>query len=59
MRLLLVEDDRLLAEGLTSQLEKSGFSVDTTSSAKEAALLGKQEDYKACVLDLGLPDGNG
>lgn len=59
MRLLLVEDDRLLAEGLTSQLEKSGFSVDTTTSAKEAVLLGKQEDYKACVLDLGLPDGNG
>lgn len=59
MRLLLVEDDRLLAEGLTSQLEKSGFSVDTTSSAKEAVFLGEQEDYKACVLDLGLPDGNG
>lgn len=59
MRLLLVEDDRLLAEGLTSQLEKSGFSVDTTTSAKEAVLLGEQEDYKACVLDLGLPDGNG
>lgn len=59
MRLLLVEDDRLLAEGLASQLEKSGFSVDTSSSAKEAVLLGVQEDYKACVLDLGLPDGNG
>src|SRR5690554_761424 len=59
MRLLLVEDDQLLAEGLSRQLEKSGFSVDTTTSAKEAALLGEQEDYKACVLDLGLPDGNG
>ncbi|MFY9180398.1 MAG: hypothetical protein WAO12_11565 [Venatoribacter sp.] len=42
MRLLLVEDDWLLAEGLISQLEKSGFSVDTTSSAKEAVLLGEQ-----------------
>src|SRR5690554_2984731 len=59
MRLLLVEDDQLLAEGLSRQLEKSGFSVDTTSSAKEAVILGRQEDYKACVLDLGLPDGNG
>lgn len=59
MRLLLVEDDQLLAEGLSRQLEKSGFSVDTTSSAKEAVILGQQEDYKACVLDLGLPDGNG
>ena len=59
MRLLLVEDDRLLAEGLASQLEKAGFSVDVTGSAKEAMLLGVQENYRAAVLDLGLPDGNG
>lgn len=59
MRLLLVEDDRLLADGLTSQLGKAGFSVDVTHSAKEAAALGLQEDYRAAVLDLGLPDGNG
>ena len=59
MRLLLVEDDRLLADGLSGQLEKAGFSVDTTFTAKEAAILGKQEDYRAIVLDLGLPDGNG
>ncbi|MBD3641445.1 MAG: response regulator transcription factor [Marinobacter sp.] len=59
MRLLLVEDDRLLADGLARQLEKAGFSVDTTAMAKEAVVLGEQEDYRAVVLDLGLPDGNG
>ncbi len=62
MRLLLVEDDRLLAEGgLVRQLEKAGgFSIDHTSSAREAQILGgEQEDYRAAVLDLGLPDGNG
>jgi DNA-binding response OmpR family regulator len=59
MRLLLVEDDRLLAEGLASQLEKAGFSVDTTRTAREAILLGEQEDYRVGILDLGLPDGNG
>lgn len=59
MRLLLVEDDQLLAEGLAGQLEKAGFSVDITRTAKEAVILGEQEDYKAAVLDLGLPDGNG
>ena len=59
MRLLLVEDDRLLAEGLSSQLEKAGFSVDATHTAKEALTLAEQEDYRAVVLDLGLPDGNG
>lgn len=59
MRLLLIEDDRLLAEGLASQLEKAGFSVDGTQTAREAAILGEQEDYRVAVLDLGLPDGNG
>lgn len=59
MRLLLVEDDRLLADGLSNQLEKAGFSVDLTHYAREAGILGQQEDYRAVVLDLGLPDGNG
>lgn len=59
MRLLLVEDDRLLADGLTSQLEKDGFSVDVAYTARDASVLGGQEDYRAGVLDLGLPDGNG
>lgn len=59
MRLLLIEDDRLLADGLSGQLEKAGFSVDTTHTAKEALILAEQEDYRAVVLDLGLPDGNG
>ncbi|SFM99997.1 response regulator [Marinobacter pelagius] len=59
MRLLLVEDDRLLADGLARQLEKAGFSVDTTAMAREAVVLGEQEDYRAVVLDLGLPDGSG
>ncbi len=59
MRLLLVEDDRLLAEGLNNQLEKAGFSVDVTRMAREAITLGEQEDYRVAVLDLGLPDGSG
>ncbi|WP_166268883.1 response regulator transcription factor [Marinobacter caseinilyticus] len=59
MRLLLVEDDCLLADGLTRQLEKAGFSVDTTQTAKQAIILGEQEDYRVGILDLGLPDGNG
>ncbi|MEA1082090.1 response regulator transcription factor [Marinobacter qingdaonensis] len=59
MRLLLVEDDRLLADGLTGQLEKAGFSIDWTGTAREAVSFGKHDDYRAVVLDLGLPDGSG
>ncbi|MDX1635528.1 MAG: response regulator transcription factor [Marinobacter sp.] len=59
MRLLLVEDDRLLGDSLASQLGKAGFSVDSAGTAREASVLGEQEDYRAVVLDLGLPDGSG
>ncbi len=59
MRLLLVEDDLLLAEGLAIQLAKAGFSVDIAHTAREAELLGKQEEYRVGILDLGLPDGSG
>ena len=59
MRLLLVEDDNLLAESLERQLSAAGFSVDTIATASGAAQLGRQEDYRVVVLDLGLPDGNG
>ena len=56
MRLLLVEDDYLLTNGLSAQLEKAGFSVDTARTAREARHLGQQESYRAGTLDLGLPD---
>lgn len=59
MRLLLVEDDSLLAESLERQLSAAGFSVDAIATASGAAQLGRQEDYRVVVLDLGLPDGNG
>ncbi|MGB1949658.1 MAG: response regulator transcription factor [Marinobacter sp.] len=59
MRLLLVEDDALIADSLNRQLTAAGFTVDEARTAKQAEQLGKQEDYRAVVLDLGLPDGNG
>lgn len=59
MRLLLVEDDRLLADNLARQLSKSGFVVDHVESVKNARALGGQENYRVVVLDIGLPDGDG
>lgn len=59
MRLLLVEDDALLADSLGNRLTREGFVVDHTPSAETAFALGAQEDYRIIVLDLGLPDGNG
>jgi DNA-binding response OmpR family regulator len=59
MRLLLVEDDELLAETLGQILSKSGFAVDTVSSVKLAISMGLQEQYGIALLDMGLPDGEG
>ena len=59
MRLLLVEDDAQLAEGLVGALRLSGFAIDwfTLGGQAEAALL--TQEYDAIVLDLNLPGMDG
>ena len=59
MRMLVVEDDRLLADGLVSVLTRAGHAVDHAASGKYAdALLGRTV-YDLVVLDVGLPDIDG
>lgn len=55
MRLLLVEDDRLLANGLAQDLRHEGYAVDWAADGIEAEYLGKEGLYDAAILDLGLP----
>ena len=59
MRLLLVEDDDLLAESLAEALEDEGYRVDVTARVGEAESLMASEEYRLVILDLGLPDGSG
>ena len=55
MRILLAEDDAVIADGLSRALRKSGFAVDHVGNGADAdaALLGQSFDL--VVLDLGLP----
>jgi len=55
MRLLLVEDDRALADELQSVLEAAGYAVDRAQDGEDALYLGQTEDYDLVILDLGLP----
>ena len=55
MRILLAEDDRIIADGLVRSLRKAGYAVDALGDglAADAALASQQFDL--LILDLGLP----
>ena len=55
MRILLVEDDPLLGDGLRAGLRQSGFHVDWVRTGDAAERELRAEPYAAAVLDLGLP----
>jgi DNA-binding response OmpR family regulator len=55
MRLLLVEDDALLGDGIRAGLQQSGFVVDWVKDGQAAKLALEAEAYALVLLDLGLP----
>ena len=59
MRLLLVEDDLMLARGVAAALSQSGYAVETATTAAQALRLARSSEFDVGVLDLGLPDRDG
>ena len=59
MRILVVEDEALLAKQLAAALEQAGYAVDCAADGARADFLGQTEQYDAVVLDLGLPGMDG
>ncbi len=59
MRILLIEDDVLLAQSLTDALEAEGFQVDEADCGEDGLELAKLYEYQVMILDLGLPDMRG
>ena len=55
MRILVVEDDRLLGDGIKAGLGQSGFAVDWVTDGIAAGLALGTGSHAAVVLDLGLP----
>ena len=55
MRLLIVEDDELLGDGLQAGLVQRGFHADWVRDGVQARQAASTEAYEAIVLDLGLP----
>ncbi|ATG02622.1 two-component system response regulator PmrA [Lelliottia amnigena] len=59
MKLLIVEDDLLLQEGLALGLANEGYALDCAATAAEADSLIQSGEYSLVILDLGLPDKDG
>ena len=59
MRLLLVEDEKKLAEALAYQLRKNGYAVDTAADGDAALALAQEQAYELFVLDWMLPKRDG
>lgn len=59
MRILVVEDDELIATGLVSGLRAHGMTVDRVPTATGARGALAATAFDLVVLDLGLPDGDG
>lgn len=59
MRILVVEDEVRLAEGLRRGLEAEGFAVDVAGTGTDGLWLARENEYSVILLDIMLPGMNG
>ena len=59
MRILIVEDSVIIAEGLKNILLEQGFAVDSFHSGEQASHVIQTQQFDLLLLDLGLPDCDG
>jgi two-component system OmpR family response regulator len=59
MRILIAEDDQVLADGLLRSLRGAGYAVDQVSSGSEADAAVTAHEFDLVILDLGLPKMHG
>lgn len=59
MRVLLIEDDQSLADGIATALRHAGYAVDLAATGTEGLSLARAAQPDVILLDLGLPDMDG
>ncbi len=59
MRLLIVEDEPRISDGIKSTLDAAGYACDVSADGEDAWFRGDTEAYDLVVLDLGLPKLDG
>ena len=58
-KILLLEDDVSLIDGLTYTKKKNGYTIDVAQTVRKAYVLLERNTYSILLLDVTLPDGNG
>jgi two-component system response regulator PhoP len=59
MRVLVVEDENALRDQLAAELKRAGYVVDAAKDGEEGLYFGREYQYDAAVVDLGLPKLDG
>ena len=59
MRVLVIEDEASLRDQLSEHLKAQGFAVDSAEDGEEGLYFGREYDYDAAIVDLGLPKVDG
>ena len=59
MRVLVVEDEKRLAEGLRRGLEAEGFAVDVAATGTDGLWMARENEYSVILLDIMLPGLSG
>jgi two-component system response regulator PhoP len=59
MRILIVEDEPTLRAQLKDRLNENGYVVDVAADGEEGLYFGREYDYDAAIIDLGLPKLDG
>ena len=59
MRLLIVEDEPRISDGIKAALDAAGYACDVSADGEDAWFRGDTEAYDLVVLDLGLPKMDG
>ena len=58
-KILLLEDDLSLINGLSFAFQKAGYALDVARTIREADRIWRDGEYDLLVLDVTLPDGSG
>ncbi|MGN1074830.1 MAG: response regulator, partial [Eubacteriales bacterium] len=59
MRILVVDDEKLLVKGIKFNLENEGYTVETAFDGEEALRLAREMQFDLIILDLMLPKIDG